>query len=104
MKHLRQDYLDKKCSHSEYYGQFVTRSIIVMVVIRFGLDELKAAFAADKNLNSIPLALWDALGGYPHRRLCGQILMAAGDSPTMSTAVCILKEAARQAIEERKVV
>jgi hypothetical protein len=96
----RQDYLNNKCTHREYYAQFVTPRIKDEVRKYFGVEQLKRALATDEHLNSIELHKWDALGGYPARRLSGAALKEAGDGSTMATTVCILKEAARQIVEE----
>ena len=38
----RKDYaLDGKCTHQQYYAQFVTEEIKMIVVLNFGLDTLK---------------------------------------------------------------
>lgn len=59
----RKDYaLDGKCTHQQYYAQFVTEEIKMMVVLNFGLDTLKEAYQEDKAFNTIPLQKWDLLG------------------------------------------
>ncbi len=89
----RQDYLDKKCNHRQYYAQFVDAALIAAVLNRIG-KELKSS--TDDNLNDIPLARWD---GMARSIRPGASLNKAGDYPTLAGQVCILKEAARQAIE-----
>jgi len=79
----RQDYLDNKCTHREYYAQFVTLYIKAMVSNFIGINHIKASM--DEHFNDIPLGLWDTLR-------CG--------GKTLSDNVCIAKEAAKQLKEE----
>jgi hypothetical protein len=98
---------DSENLHESYYGQFVTPQIKNMVIAAFGIDRLKRELKMDKNLNTIPLSLWDSLagnyiapnGGYAST-LCAKELKAAGDGPSWSGGVCILKAAARMAVKE----
>lgn len=81
----RKEYLDGKCTHREYYAQFVTNGIRETVLERFG----KSLFSStDPHLNDIALRHWDNLS---------RIAMRGGFS--LSDCVCTLKEAARQIIE-----
>jgi hypothetical protein len=92
--------------HDAYYGQFVNSNLVSRVVKAFGIERFKQEFSKDKHLNGIGLHQWDRLagnyktpsGGYASN-LCASELKAAGDGPTWSTAVCILKAAARIAIQ-----
>ncbi len=92
----RQDYLNGKCSHSEYYSQFVTAHTLAVVKGAFGIDTLKTAFAADENLNTIPLEKWDITA----LRIAGVSakMKELGDYLTKAGGVCVVKEAARQLI------
>lgn len=97
----RKEYIDtpyenQAAAHRQYYAQFVTESIRQSVLRRFGREALLAS--NDPHLNDIPLARWDALANalspyeqpdYPE----GKRFWSLG------SAVCILKEAARQLIE-----
>lgn len=59
----RKDYvIDGKCTHQQYYAQFVTEEIKMIVVLNFGLDTLEEAYQEDKTFNTIPLQRWDLLG------------------------------------------
>ena len=82
--------------HRGYYGQFVHAGMIAVVVQRFTLERLKAAFAADRHLNTIPLCEWDFLG---NPMGVSSKLREAGDYLTQAGSVCFWKEAARQALE-----
>lgn len=96
----REDYLNGKCTHSQYYDQYVTEYIKNIVRIKFTIRKLIEASQQEKELNSIPLAKWDSLMHYT--KYCKTKLQENGDSYTMATSVCILKAAARQLIKEHK--
>ena len=81
----RKDYLDDKCSHREYYGQFVTNSHKALV----------KSFNVDGS-NKTPLYVWDGLPFITLAISMGSV----GDSPTLAGKVCIFKEACRQTKEE----
>lgn len=94
-KFTRSDYMEKRCTHRQYYAQFVTAAKD-RVRRAFTIDRLRAAFAKDEHFNSIPLGEWDGLAsGLP---LYG--IKEAGDYCTPAGQVCALKEAARQLVEE----
>lgn len=90
----RKDYLNKLCTHREYYAQFVTPGTLSLVLAGIGLKRLLAA--KDEHLNDIPMSLWDRL--VPRCPGSGKF-RDAGDFYTKSGGVCLLKEAARQLIE-----
>ena len=107
----RKDYMDKKCTHQEYFAQFVTNAVRNAVLNGIGRESILES--SDEHLNDIPLSHWDALVGYPgdnwpgyanwHCRLPidRKLIKEAGEWVTASTLVCIAKEAARQ-IKEGK--
>ena len=94
----RKYYTSGKASHREYYGQFVTESSISWVSSVIGIDRLLKS--TDPHLNDISLQTWDRfyfmLNGSIGRKLC-----AANNSTgySLSDAVCIAKESARQLME-----
>lgn len=106
------DYMDKKCSHREYFAQFVTNGTLNAVSRSIGKDRIVAS--TDPHFNDIPLRKWDALTGYGNRNIYGTIsggfhatlpcnynrIKEAGEWATAATLVCIAKEAARQLKEE----
>ena len=59
MKYTRKDYNDNKCTHREYYAQFVSEETKKIVLRYIGLDRLKAS--KDQHLNDIALGSWDTL-------------------------------------------
>jgi len=97
--YTRQDYLDHKCTHAEYYAQYVNAWILRLVQKQFSLDSLKEA---GDNFNGIPLEEWDLLAGWLDRAEVNAALKAHNDFWSLASCVCILKEAARQLIEKDK--
>ncbi len=93
-KFTRADYMNGKVSHANYYSQFVTPEIKVLVQDRIGLAVIQRS--TDEHFNDISLRAWDRVAlrfpGEPYRTL--PILQTAGDN-SLATAVCILKQAAR---------
>ena len=96
--YTRTQYLNSDCTHGEYYGQFVTSEIINLVKSRFGIERLENCFSKDEHLNNIPLENWDCLvSSLPRYVQAG--LKNVGDYLTLAGGVCILKQAARMAID-----
>ena len=95
--HTRQDYLDNKCTHEDYYSQFVNDHIKNILLSQFGLSELKKAYSKDQYLNTIELYKWDNLAIFVN---CAKQLKECNDYSTLAGKVCILKESARQLIKE----
>lgn len=91
----RDDYMEHRCSHREYYAQFVTQEVKAAVVFHIGAAQLQAS--TDAHLNDIPLVKWDRATAPYSRSLFKEL----GDGWSMAGHVCILKEAARQVIEAR---
>ena len=68
----RADYMQNRCTHEEYYAQFVTPGIVAGVRRFLAISPagekrdpvkfVRAALAEDKHLNGIALRRWDALG------------------------------------------
>lgn len=95
--YTRKDRLDNKCTHSEYYAQFVTDATINKVVKSIGKSNLLKS--TDEHLNDIPLAQWDAITMLANT---SATLKQCGDYLTLAGQVCIAKEAARQFIESSR--
>jgi hypothetical protein len=98
----RQEYMENKVTHREYYGQYVTEDIKQMVVKRFSVEELKDALEYDEHLNNIPLRNWDILASIftLYLNIFREQLKKNGDDYSLAGGVCILKEAAKQVVEE----
>jgi len=85
--------------HRAYYAQFVTPVIRNRVVKAIGIDRLCAEFRRDEHLNGIELKVWDSLTTTASL-MSNKLMRDRGDYPMTAGLVCVLKEAARQAIEE----
>jgi hypothetical protein len=96
----RKDYMDKKATYREYYGQFVNETIKNLVLGRFGIKRLRKAFKEDEHLNSIPLYSWDSMVYTLRSPEMIKAIKETGDFFSLAGGVCILKEAARQVIED----
>lgn len=90
----RKDYMNGVCSHREYYAQFVDSEIKGRV--RFLLPQIEAS--EDEHLNDIPLKVWDNISA--DYTGVGRKLKEADDYLTKAGWVCIVKEAARQLVED----
>ena len=89
----RADYMSNACTHREYYGQFITPAILKRVEQHIGLDRIKRS--TDEHMNDIPLSLWDGMSG-SIGAIIQQGIKAAGDTLSLSSCVCVAKEAAKQ--------
>lgn len=89
--HTRQDYLNGKCTHREYYDQFVTPGTRYMVATFIGKERITTS--TDEHFNDIPLITWDALVS---KAPGSELFKKAGDFYTQAGGVCLLKEAAQQ--------
>jgi hypothetical protein len=88
---------DQARAHRAYYSQYVTEEIKQRLLRRILLAELLNS--TDQYLNDIRLGRWDAIVRNLPRTTVQQ-LRENGDWLSLGTGVCILKEAARQIIEE----
>ena len=104
----RNQYMKKECTHSEYYAQFVTKGMKKMVESRFTLERLKRS--KDGHFNDVTqLREWDVLNDLT-RSMLDKALWKSLECPytengylwSMNNNICILKEAARQLVEEAK--
>lgn len=92
---------ERRAIHRAYVAQYVSPALVATIAKQFGIDRLRAAFAEGPHMNAIPLAKWDDLEhltkAFPYttkRKELGE------GGWTLSFNVCVLKEAARQAIEQ----
>lgn len=85
--------------HRKYYSQFVNKEVLTAVEYTFGAEELILAYAKDAHLNDIPVRKWDNLTAAYANLVDSDLLKRAGEVWSVSTGVCILKEAARQIAE-----
>lgn len=96
----REQYMNKEATHREYYGQFVDQSVKDWVLGRIGIERILAS--TDPHLNDIHIEAWDRYFGTfqmtePGRK-CAKANGSGGVS--LSNAVCVAKETARQLIEQ----
>lgn len=97
----RDDYIKNRATHRQYYNEYVMPRIRELVLERFSAERLQEALAEDEHLNSIALSKWDGVA----QNITGDhqlhaMLKERGDFMTQAAAVCILKEAARQVVEQ----
>ena len=98
----RKQYLNGECTHRQYYGQFVNAGTKARVLSGIGLEALKRS--TDPHFNDIPL------NGWPNSDIGWDRLVPncpgsagfakAGDYYTLAGGVSLLKEAARQILED----
>jgi len=98
----RKDYMDGKCIHRQYYAQFVTNYIKDTVLNKFGIEKLVKSFNEDKYFNNISLSTWDRINYCVDTNPTLDLLKSLGEGYSLAGAVCILKEAAQQLVEEYK--
>lgn len=111
----RQEYLDqswnneKGCSNMsafrEYYAQYVNVTVWSLVFRAFGTYRLVASI--DEHFNDISLFEWDTLArslmSHVEKTKClSDQFKANGDFITLAGIVFVLKEAARQIVEDYK--
>lgn len=103
MKLTRKNYMADKITHQDYYENIAKE--LGICVIRdnvFPGYSLKEAFKADKNLNNIPLRLWDqwanSLVLYDVHKIKQEIDPCFG---SLSDLVCMLKAAAIKFVESK---
>lgn len=84
--------------HRTYYAQFVTPGIFHMVERRFTAERL--VNCSDQLwFNTIPLNQWDQLMPCVGMMVNRVLMRELGEGWSLGTSVCILKEAARQVVE-----
>lgn len=95
----RAQYLNKECSHEQYYNQFVNDTIKQTVLNMFTKEKIREEYNKDSNLNTLPLSKWDKIAQNLFN--VSPKLKEAGDYLTLAGGVCIAKSAARQIIKEQ---
>ena len=94
MPYTRQDYLDSRCTHEQYYDQYV--NLHVKNIVAGGIGRLTIVHSTDPNFNDIALQQWDNLQNLLMGAVGRQRFRDLGDVPTINGCVCIAKAAARQ--------
>lgn len=109
--YTRKDYLNKECTHDEYYRQFVSDGVIDMVGSVIGVDRIKAS--NDPHFNDIPLREWDKLDGpYGIRYIMNRNIFKMANCPeyigtnkiswSNSDCISIAKQAARMIVNDEQ--
>ena len=91
----RQEYMDHKITHQEYYEWFGKEIGFKPSMLRIPLDEVRNS--QDPHLNDIPLTLWDNHNDQV-RHLIG--FYAGGISWSLGDTVCLTKVMARKFLGE----
>lgn len=87
----RKQYMNKECTHDEYYGQFAP--LIIPVVVNWvGAKAVRRS--TDPHFNDIPLLHWDVLHGIVANRV-GLLLRESGGVNSQAETVCVAKAAAK---------
>lgn len=94
MSFTRQDYLDNRCTHEQYYDQFVNLHVKNLVIGTIG--RLNIVRSTNEAFNDIPLRQWDSLQSLIMGAVGRKKFAELGDVPTLGSCVCIAKAAARQ--------
>ncbi len=94
----------QRAAHVAYYRQYVTDAMRAAVIERFGIGRLAAGLATDRHLNAgFRLSEWDLLAVQAcSSRTLATALRDNGDGLTLSSQVCIIKQAACMAVEETR--
>ncbi len=108
-------YGDATVIHEEKYKKAVTDIGFdkIRSILPWSDEQLVDAYKADKHFNSIKISEWDRIAGYHEDRKTGAltsynsplkdwIYKAGIDYFSCSELVCILKEAAREAVERKE--
>lgn len=101
-KPSREDYMERRCSHRDYYGSLV-EELGVQFTSPDHIERFKRS--RDPHMNDIPLRFWDGHGAMLrafHGPKITQAFKARGDFVTPAGLVCLYKEAARRAVEASK--
>lgn len=95
------DYLDGKCTHREYYAQFVTESTKAAVASAVDIKKLAVDLAnGDTHLNErySCVKVWDKLLT-PYHLKRDEIRDIKNNRVSQADLVCVAKEAAKQLID-----
>lgn len=99
-KFTQSDFINDKCSHSQYYSQYVTEGVKNVVKELMSLHILMRS--KDSELNDIDLSKWGSMS-YHIEGIVRPLVKQIGEAPyTIADGVLILKEAAKSIILEEK--
>lgn len=96
----RSQYMSRECTHREYFGQFVTDGTKKKIVNAFGMRKLIASYKDDSSFGTkqTPLSRWNFVCVLTSDQ-CELLWDLSGHPASLSDAVCIYKEAARQIMQ-----
>lgn len=92
MKYRREEYMHNKCTHEEYYGQFITEGLKNCVARHIGMDAINKS--TDPHFNDIRLESWDTCP-IPSEVLRTIVKSSELGGYSLSDRVCVAKECAR---------
>ena len=98
--YTRKDYLKGTIDHHTYYRNLVKPALVEFVKAAFGIKWLTDT-RNDGSFNHIPLRKWDAISCNPHMPSKWDWELVE-DYPTRAGLVCVLKAAARVAVEQEQ--
>ena len=92
----RNDYMEGKCTHDDYYVQFLGgenfyTNAFDLVLGRWTKEEIKNAYKENPDFNTLPLNGWDVLS----ESLICRPFREFEDVSTLAGKVCVLKRAAK---------
>lgn len=90
----RQDYMADKCTHEQYYAQFINDAGIEMVKNSKAFKTLIKK--GSKDVSTVEVGVWDCIGTAGE---AANLLKTLGDNWSLSAAVCINKAIARQLLK-----
>jgi hypothetical protein len=90
----RQDYMADKCTHEQYYAQFINAAGIEMVKKSQAYKTLIKKGSKDVSL--VEVGVWDLIGTAGE---AVNLMKTLGDNWSLAGAVCINKAIARQLLE-----
>jgi len=93
IKYTRRDYLYERCTHVEYYSQFLTDEVITYVDNAIGHERI--INSEDESLSDIEIRHWDRIVYNLKPLVSDEILIEAQEGWSLMTGVCIAKQAAR---------
>lgn len=89
--YTKSDYLDGKCTHSEYYQQFLCENIINTIKLIIGTDRIINSNCS--YFNNIPNCEWTNAIRHKEKELSNRITQAQSGGLSKSDVICIAKEA-----------
>ena len=90
----RDDYMKQICTHSEYYGQYMTESLLRYVADAIGIKAIERS--KDKHFNDISLERWDGITPAIKGMVKSTFTVDNGGHISDCEAVCLAKQAARE--------